>query len=135
MSEKINDKVFGEMEYKYSWTKKDSFLFLDKAYTVNVTAQAYSCDNILESQQSNYANYKNYLQKHKTEIKEKLTEYFYLTYNANVLLHDCLVPKTIIFERDDSWGILFDTDYDTENGVALFIVKGKTEVGPQDLFL
>ena len=45
------------------------------------------------------------------------------------------MPKTIIFERDDSWGILFNTDYDIENGVALFIINKKILVGPQDLFL
>jgi hypothetical protein len=135
MSEKIIDKVFGEMEYKYSWTKKDSFLFLDKAYAVNVTAQAYKGDDILESQQSNYSNYRKYFEENKAEIKEKLIEYCKSTYNTEALLEECLIPKTIIFERDSSWGILFDTDYDVEDGVAVFIINEKIQVGPQDLFL
>ena len=135
MSEKIIDKVFGEMEYKYSWTKKDSFLFLDKAYAVNVTAQAYKGNDILESQQSNYSNYRKYFEENKAEIKEKLIEYCKSTYNTDALLDECLIPKTIIFERDNSWGILFDTDYDVEDGVAVFIINEKIKVGPQDLFL
>lgn len=135
MLEKIIDKVFGEMEYKHSWTKKDSFLFLDKAYAVNVTAQAYKGDDILESQQSNYSNYRKYFEENKAEIKEKLIEYCQSTYNTDALLEECLIPKTIIFERDGSWGILFDTDYDVEDGVAVFIINEKIQVGPQDLFL
>lgn len=51
------DKVFGEVEYKHSWTKKDSFLFLGKVYAVNITAQAYKGDDILESQQFCCSNY------------------------------------------------------------------------------
>ena len=135
MLEKIIDKVFGEMEYKHSWTKKDSFLFLDKAYAVNVTAQAYKGDDILVSQQSNYSNYRKYFEENKAEIKEKLIEYCQSTYNTDALLEECLIPKTIIFERDGSWGILFDTDYDVEDGVAVFIINEKIQVGPQDLFL
>lgn len=135
MSEKTIDKVFGEMEYKHSWTKKDSFLFLNKAYAVNITAQAYKGDEILELQRSNYVNYKIYLEEHKKEIKEKLIEYCKSTYNTDALLEECLTPKTIIFERDGSWGILFDTDFDVENGVALFVINNKIEVGIQDLFL
>lgn len=129
------DKVFGEIEYKHSWTKKDSFLFLGKAYVVNIIAQAYKGDEILESQRSNYANYKKYLEKNKNEIEQKLIEYCKITYNTEVLLDECLVPKTIVFERDGSWGILFDTKYDAENGVALFIVDGKIQVDAQDVFL
>lgn len=129
------DKVFGEMEYKHSWTKKDSFSFLDKAYIVNVTAQAYKGNDILESQQSSYSNYRKYFEENKSEIKEKLIEYCKSTYDTDTPIEECLIPKTIIFERDNSWGILFDTDYDVENGVALFVINEKIQVGPQDLFL
>ena len=135
MSEKTIDKVFGEMEYKHSWTKKDNFSFLGKTYTVNITAQAYKGDKILDSQQFSYSNYKNFLQDHESIIREKLTKYCKSTYGINISVEECLIPRTIIFERDGSWGILFDTDYDVENGVAIFIVNEKIQVGPQDLFL
>ena len=129
------DKVFGEMEYKHSWIKKDSFLFLDKAYVVNITAQAYKGDAILESQQVNYLNYKKYLERYREEIEKKLADYCKEICENEIDLSDCLTPQTIIFERDGSWGILFDTDCDIENGVAVFIIKNKIEVGHQDLFL
>jgi len=69
------DKVFGEMEYEHSWKKQDSFLFLDRAYLVNITAQAYKGDEILESQRTNYAHYKEYLEEHSGEIEQKLAEF------------------------------------------------------------
>ena len=132
---KIKDKVFGEMEYKHSWTKQDSFIFLGKPFMVNVVAQAYKGDDILESQQQNYINFRNYLEEHKDNVQKILEDYCKATYSANIELNKYLEPKTIIFERDGSWGILFDTDYDIENGIALFIIDNKIKVGTQDLFL
>jgi hypothetical protein len=132
----IIDKVFGKMEYKHSWRKKDCFLFLDKAYIVNIIAQAYQGDDILEIQRNNYMNYKREIEINETEIKKKLVEYCQFTYNIDILLEECrLKPKTIIFERDGSWGILFDIDYDIENGIALFFIDRQIQIGHQDLFL
>jgi len=133
--EKFIDKVFGEMEYKHSWTKKEAFLFLDKAYVVNIVAQAYKGDVILESQQLNYTSYKKILEDNYDKIVEKLNEYCKSNFDTEVSLDKYLIPKTIIFERDGSWGILFDTDYDTENGIAVFFIKEKIKIGSQDLFL
>jgi hypothetical protein len=132
---KIKDKVFGEMEYKHSWTKQDSFIFLGKPFMVNVVAQAYKDDDILEFQQKNYMNFRNYLEEHKDDIQKILEDYCKTTYNITIKLSQCLEPKTIIFERDDSWGILFDTKYDIENGIALFVIDNEIKVGTQDLFL
>jgi len=133
--ERLIDKAFGEMEYKHSWTKKEAFLFLDKAYVVNIVAQAYKGDVILESQQLNYTSYKKFLEDNGDKIVEKLKEYCKSNFNIEVSLDKCLIPKTIIFERDGSWGILFDTDYDIENGIAVFFIKEKIKIGSQDLFL
>lgn len=135
MPKTIKDKVFGEMEYKHSWIKKDSFIFLGKPYMVNVIAQAYRDDNILASQQSNYSNFRNYLEEHQEFIEKKLAKYCKEVLNIDIALSECIEPKTIIFERDDSWGILFDTDYDIENGVALFFINDEIKVDRQDIFL
>lgn len=133
--EKIIDKLFGEMEYKHSWTKIDSFIFLNKAYVVNIIAQAYKGDEILESQQKNYIKYKDFLQQNNSEIEIKLATYCEELYHANGKIDEYLEPKQIIFERDGSWGILFESDYDIENGVAVFFVDGKIKVGTQDQFI
>ena len=129
------DKVFGEMEYKHSWTKKDSFLFLDTAYPVNITAQAYQGDDILGSQRINYSNYKTYLAEHKSEIETELIAYCQTIGETDCTLDKCLRPETVIFERDNSWGVLFESTCDVEHGVALFIIDNKIVIGSQDLFL
>ncbi len=131
----MKDQVFGEMEYIHSWKKKENFVFLGKAYIVNIIAQAYKGDIILKSQQSNYLKFKKYLEQNKTKIKEKLNQFGKTTYNVENLLDKSLIPTAIIFERDDSWGVLFDTYYDTEHGVALFVVDDKLNIDTQDTFL
>ncbi len=131
----MKDQVFGEMTYKHSWTKKDSFLFLDKPYAVNITAQAYKGDDILASQQSNYTNYKAYIENNKNEIETKLIEYCQAIYKTDENPIEHLKPTTILFERDNSWGILFETKHDAEHGLGMFIIDGNIKIGPQDLFL
>lgn len=133
--EKIKDIVFGEMIYKHSWTKKDSFIFLGKTYTVNITVQAYKGDKILESQQENFKKFKDFLSEHSNNIEQKLKEYLKNMLKVEGSLADLLEPKSIIFERDNSWGILFETEYDVENGIALFIKNNAIKVGTQDEFI
>ena len=133
---KIIDNIFGEMEYVHSWTKKDSFTFFGKKYNVNITAQAYQNDEILESQKENYQKYQNFITQHESTIKKKLLEYCHtICNNNNIVLEQCLQPKTIIFERDGSWGILFESNCDIEHGVALFMIDDDIKTGPQDIFL
>ena len=133
--ERITDNIFGEMEYKYSWTKKDSFIFLEKAYAVNIIAQAYKGDKILESQQNSFKNYKDFLNKNNENIQEKLKEYLKSMFEIEGSLVDLLKPTTIIFERDGSWGILFESNCDVENGIAMFVVNDEIKIGSQNEFI
>ena len=133
---KITDKIFGEMEYKYSWTKKEDIVLFEKKYRVNVIAQAYTGDEISDIQRKNYKNYKKFLSQYEKDIKEKLINYCKeICENKNIILYECVKPISLIFERDNSWGILFDTDCDVENGIGLYIVNDKIEVGSQDILL
>lgn len=133
--QKIKDSVFGEMEYRHSWTKKDSLMFLGKAYIVDITAQAYSGDEIIDSQRDSYKNYTIILEAKNDSIQDKLKEYFKDMFDNESPLADLVVPKTVIFERDGSWGVLFETDCDIENGVAVFFDKDAIKVGSQDEFI
>ncbi len=133
--EKINDIVFGEMIYKYSWMKKDKFIFLGKEYEINIIAQAYKGNEILEVQRNNFIQYQEFLNKNSDDIKIKLRKYLKEMFNTNLSLDELVEPKSIVFERDNSWGILFECDCDIENGIALFIKNGEIKVGSQDDFL
>ena len=133
--EKINDKIFGEMTYKHSWTKRDKFIFLNKEYEINIVAQAYKGDDILETQQNNFVQFQEFLNKNAETIKEKLVKYLKEIFDINTKLDDILEPTSVIFERDNSWGVLFECDCDIENGLAVFIKNGEIKVGSQDDFL
>ncbi|RDU64940.1 hypothetical protein CQA53_07230 [Helicobacter didelphidarum] len=132
----INDKVFGTMQYDSSWEKQDNLLLFSKTYSIQVVARAYDEAPITDTQRENYANYKAFLMQNEAEIKQKLQEYCKKTYELeNPNLEEILTPTTLYFDRDDSWGVLFDTDCDMENGLAFFIIKGKIEINIQDMFL
>lgn len=48
---------------------------------------------------------------------------------------DQIVPKTVVFQPDGSWGILFDMALDPEHGMAIYNHGSKVFVGTQDDFL
>ena len=84
--EKINDIVFGEMIYKYSWMKKDKFIFLGKEYEINIIAQAYKGNEILEVQRNNFIQYQEFLNKNSDDIKIKLSFYSIFGFLLNIKL-------------------------------------------------
>ncbi len=131
----LNDNVFGTMQYKHSWCKQDSFLFFDKAYVVQITAKAYKNDGITESQRESYMQYKDFLATHKTQIETMLEAYVKKTTICDDLLDTMLTPNEIIFEKDGSFGVLFEATFDKENGVAVFVKNGEIIVDSQDILL
>lgn len=133
--EKINDKIFGEMLYNHSWEKKGGLIFLDKEYRVDIIAQAYRGNEILQTQQNNYIQYQEFLDKNSDVIQIKLKNYLKEIFDIDDQLDEILEPTAVIFERDNSWGILFECDCDIENGIAVFIKNGEIKVGSQDDFL
>lgn len=131
----INDKVFGRMGYAYAWEKEDSLYIFDKSYPVKVVAQAYKGDGIQQVQRDNYSGYRNFLDIHEDEIKIKLQKYCKDVLKSNKQLEDILTPTTLTFEKDGSWGVLFDSSLDVENGVAFFIKDNEIKVDIQSEFL
>lgn len=60
------------------------------------------------------------------KIIKLIKQYFLDIYNTNINIYKEIKPKTIYFARDGSWGILFDTEIDNENGFAIFFIKMKS---------
>jgi acid stress-induced BolA-like protein IbaG/YrbA len=131
----IDDLVFGQMEYNHSWLKKEIVNFFGDNYEVVIIAKAYTGDSILQSQQENYATYLEILSNKQTEIEALLLNYCSHDLNASLPLNQCLTIKTILFERDGSWCILFDSEFAIEEGVGLYFSKENIQVGRQDDFL
>ena len=131
----LNDMVFGTMYYQHSWSKQESILLFDKAYKIKITAQAYKGDGITDSQRESYKNYRNFLENNKEKIEQELLKYSQKFYECNESLETILTPTEILFEKDGSWGVLFESRCDQEHGLAFFVKDNKVLIDSQDIFL
>ena len=113
MNRKINDSIFGEMEYKFGWFKKEILNLWGNEYEVIIKALTYNENNITEAQRDSYLKLKN---------------------NINEISDISLDFKMILFKQNGDFGILCDTSLDEENGFVI-IISPKYEVGIQDIFL
>ncbi|WP_283624939.1 DUF6985 domain-containing protein [Clostridium butyricum] len=153
MAEIVNDEVFGEMTYEYGWRKKQSINILGQKIEVEIIANAYSGDSIIETQRNSYkwflGNIKSldenilnavieYAKKNASDISERI-------FNNKVLLpitieniDKFLKPTSILFDRDDNStiGILCDCKWEMEDGFAIKIEnKNIIKMGTQDIIL
>ncbi len=55
---KVEDKVFGMMEYVYSWESTEEISVFGKDYDIRVVAEAYSGQEILMSREMHIRNTK-----------------------------------------------------------------------------
>lgn len=137
---KIVDEVFGEMHYKHSWCRVESADWWNgQALMVQVTAQAYSGDEILDVQREAFSSYRKNIGEIVDRAIPMLMDYVSSSYGCKYSkseIMEALIPNNVLFERDGSWGVLFDASFDIENGLAFFIdAGGSLLVGTQDDFL
>ena len=136
---KVNDKVFGNMVYKHSWTKKELFKWGSKEYNLKITAQAYNGDAITDSQRKQYSIYKKSYIKTLKQAMPEIVDYLNQILDKKNIeqkdVYSLLIPKTVIFNRENGWGVLFASKLDVENGIAIFVINNKIKVGPQEIFL
>ena len=133
--ETTKDKVFGKMTYRHSWSKQDSILMFGKAYSIKITAQAYKNEDINDLQRESYSVYRDFLESHQEEIEQRLLKYCQENYQSGETLETILTPTEILFEQDGSWGVLFESAYDSEHGLAAFIKNDEIIIASQDNFL
>jgi len=128
------DSVFGALEHKYNFYKYEVVKLFDQEYKVKIVVESYD-DTITDLQKENYLNYLDYLASNKSAVEELIKQYFRDVYGKDIDIQENLTPTTIYFSKDGSWGILFDTNLDEENGFALFVVDNQLQVGTQDMFI
>jgi len=128
------DEIFGELEYKYNLFKYENISIFDKEYEIKIVVETYD-KTILDIQKQNYKNYLEYIKTNKEEIISEIKKYFLDVYGQNIDIRNDIVPTTVYFSKDGSWGILFDTPIDEENGFAFFVKNNDLSVGTQDMFI
>lgn len=147
MSDKIIDKVFGEMEYKHRWYKIEKINFWSNDYEVRIVARAYSGEQIEDIQREQYLKFKENIVDISEASKNKVIEYInnnldeikYYWEEASYISEDGIldgiaIPKTVMFEQSGEVIILCDCVWDEEHGIGVRIFPNY-EVGPQDMFL
>lgn len=139
MENKVNDSAFGEMSYKHSWSKIENIDWWGN-HAVNISAHAYTGQKIIDEQRSAYLDYKNNIKKFLVDSIPMLVKFIHSTYDLDTLptqknLLSSLSPTTVLFQRDGSWGILFDSNWDPENGIGIFKKDEVIKIGTQDDFL
>jgi len=129
------DKIFGQLEHRYNFYKYENVNLFGKDYKVKIVIENDETDTILTIQQNNYKRYKEYISENQIKIIDLIKQYFLDVYQTKINIYKDIKPKTIYFARDGSWGILFDTTIDEENGFAVFVRDEKLHIGTQDMFI
>lgn len=152
---KINDAVFGELEYDFVWSKDTSINFLgheveialmvkgaedgkfDKEQYVAYTSLMQNWEHL---QQSFLQSILDYYKQERQELGYdiEVNENYPLVETTNEILEmisldGIVVPYAGIFDGRDI-GITFNCTWDTENGLGIRLLNEKvTEVGYQDV--
>ena len=134
----ITDSVFGKMSYNHRWIKEENFLFLNKDFKVKVCAKAFNEKPITDEQRKSYSTLKSDYESIVKDCTPIAIDYLNKFYSANIQNETDLINNItfthIIFMQDGDTILLFDTDYDVENGIGIQIYP-TMEIGPQDTFL
>lgn len=138
----INDPVFGTMEYDFQWIKHETIIFCGREYSVSVVAQSRNDTEkeISQIQQEAYSFFKTHLELLESSIIDCLEKYCKEILEidncpSSDLILDYNTPTTIFFAVDGSWGILFESDFDSEDGIAIKYINGNWDIGKQDILI
>lgn len=133
--ETITDKTFGTMRYQHSWSKQDSLLMFGKAYLIKITAQAYKNQGINDLQRESYSGYRDFLESHDHTIRQKLLKYCEENDQSHEALENILTPTEVLFAQDGSWGVLCESSFDREHGLAIVVKDNQIIIDSQDILL
>ena len=129
------DEIFGKLEHKYNFYKNENINLFNEDCKIKIVVENDENNTILAIQQNKYKKYEEYINENQEKIIKLIKQYFLDIYNTNINIYKEIKPKTIYFARDGSWGILFDTEIDNENGFAIFYKNEELLVGTQDMFI
>jgi hypothetical protein len=125
----MNSTVFGEFTFNTGWKSRTTITLFGKAIEVVVKAKAYyEKDGITAEQERAFADWDN-LKNEKLRIAEKL-----LTEYSRGNADERFKMKTLLFDRDGDYALLFDDRENEDDGVAVCLAPIE-KVVPQDEYL
>ena len=125
----MNNSCFGEMTFNTGWKATTDIILFGKSISIIVKAKAYyEKDGITDEQEAAFSDFSNNKEQ-RLRITEKL-----LSDYSTVDAADRFVPRTLLFERDGSYALLFDDKNDEDNGIAVCLAPSE-QVLTQDEYL
>lgn len=143
MAEIVKDQVFGEMEYKHRWVKKELITLLGNDNNVSIVAAAYTGDSIIDNQREAYKYFKQHINEINNELphiikkyvechKDEIEEHYKLE-SVDKAIH-LVKPTSILFTRDGKAIIMCNVAWDEENGIGIEVFP-KFEIDLQDAYI
>ena len=133
---KVIDSSFGEIEYKYGWIKQLAIVLWGDARNMRIKAAAFTGEEITQQQRDSYQYFLKNMDAISIRSLELANDYLKENYEKGEYgsAKEAISPRTILFKKDGSFGILCDFTLDEEHGLAICI-SPKEEVGMQDILL
>ena len=133
---KIVDSSFGEMEYRHGWTKRQKIMFWGETREIKIKATAYTGDDITQSQRDSYKHFAENITAITARSLELVADYLKNNNEQSdyETVKNLIKPRSVLFKRDGSYGILCDYALDEEHGLVI-CMSPKEEVGMQDIFI
>ncbi|EAZ84153.1 DUF2004 domain-containing protein [Lysinibacillus fusiformis] len=152
---KINDPIFGELEYDYGWTKDTTIYFLGEETEISLMIDGEEDGKFDEEQYIAYQVFMRKWEDLQPNLLQSILDYYTqkrhelgydIELNENypivdtteqilkmITLDGIVVPYADIFEGRDI-GITFNCTWDIENGLGLRLLNEKViEIGYQDV--
>lgn len=149
---KIEDLVFGTMEYDYSWVKTENVSMFGKDYEIRIVAEAYTNQDIIDVQRDSYLKYKKEYLEYVKKVPEVILKYYLDNYeiiasavniperiNKKNINRELIVKlikiKTLYIDRKGNYGWLCDCAWDNEHGICILLSDDEICIKEQDYLL
>ena len=125
----MKNSCFGEMIFNTGWKATTDVILFGKSTSIIVKAKAYyENDGITSEQEAAFLDFSNNKEQRLKATEKLLSDY------STVDADSRFVPRTLLFERDGSYALLFDDKNDEDNGIAVCLAPYK-QVLTQDEYL
>ena len=126
----IHDDILGKLVFDYGWVKSIYFNFIKQEVKLPCVFSASKNEGLSIKQYQAYILFQEQQTHFEGRVQILLHEYLV----ANEIQYPEYVPTKILFQRDGSFGILLDCNWDVEHG-AVIVLNPTEEVGVQDIVL
>lgn len=132
----VIDPVFGEMIFDEIWEKTEKLVIWSQTFLIKILAADIDELGITQLQRDAYSlnkcNFSSLIDVNSGILQNYCDEWFGETANK---VENLLIPSYILFKPNGTWGIVFDSSKDPENGVVLCFKDTEVYVCDEDDFL